>query len=92
MSQTAAASSAGGAGVSGSDLAVVASQVSAAMYNYYSGVFNTIFAKRQVKWGSIPEYSNPLDYQAQRSYAIEIIIGAMFVMFIAIGVAIALRR
>lgn len=47
--------------------------------------------KGKARYSMIPEYADPLDYQAKQTYTIEIIIGGLLLLFIVIGTVVALR-
>ncbi|WP_425421814.1 hypothetical protein [Phaeodactylibacter xiamenensis] len=67
------------------------SAIALAASNITSTVIDAFTFKDRAMYNNMPGYSDPKDYLSPR-FGIELFIGGMFLLFIIIGVVVALRR
>lgn len=78
-------------GGGGDPISAIANAVTS-IYNFYGKVIDTVTWKKKARYSNVPDYANPLDYQTDRTMGLEIFIAGLFLLFIVIGVVVALRR
>mgnify|MGYP001604714004 FL=1 len=75
----------------GDPISAIANAVSS-IYNFYGKALDALTWKKKARYSQIPNYADPLDYQTERTMGLEIFIAGLFLLFIVIGVVVALRR
>lgn len=67
------------------------SAIALAANNITNTIVDAFTFKDRAMYNNMPSYSDPKDYLGPR-FGIELFIGGMFLLFIIIGVVVALRR
>lgn len=69
-----------------------AGAIAQAISSVTSTVTNALTWKDKARYAAMPAYSDPAHYQKSPTYTLQLIIAGMFLVFIVIGVVIALKE